>query len=75
MDARFEKVREHGRIMSKAVLVGVGVTQEGRRELLGFTVASGEDADTWEAFLRTLVDRGLTGMFIPLTQNAHLCWG
>jgi putative transposase len=68
MDARFEKVREHGRIMSKAVLVAVGVTQEGRRELLGFTVASGEDADTWEAFLRTLVDRGLTGVQLAISD-------
>ena len=68
MDARFEKVREHGRIVTKAVLVAVGVTQEGRRELLGFTVASGEDTDTWDAFLRTLVDRGLTGVQLAISD-------
>ena len=68
MDARFEKVRENGRIVSKAVLVAVGVTQEGRRELLGFTVASGEDTDTWDAFLRTLVARGLKGVQLAISD-------
>ena len=68
MDARFEKVREHGRIVSKAVLVAVGVTQEGRRELLGFTVASGEDTETWDTFLRTLVDRGLKGVQLAISD-------
>ena len=68
MDARFEKVREHGRIVSKAVLVAVGVTQEGRRELLGFTVASGENTDTWDAFLRSLVARGLTGVQLAISD-------
>ena len=68
MDARFEKVRENGRIVSKAVLVAVGVTQEGRRELLGFTVASGEDTDTWDAFLRTLVARGLRGVQLAISD-------
>lgn len=68
MDARFEKVRENGRVVSKAVLVAVGVTPEGRRELLGFTVANGEDTDTWDAFLRTLVARGLTGVQLAISD-------
>ena len=68
LDARFEKVREHGRIMSKAVLVAVGVTQEGRRELLGFTVASGEDTETWDTFLRPLADRGFKGVQLAISD-------
>ena len=68
MDARFEKVRENNRIISKAVLVAVGVTDEGRRELLGFTVASGEDTATWDAFLRTLVERGLSGVKLAISD-------
>ncbi len=68
LDARFEKVREHGRIISKAVLVAVGVTLEGRRELLGFAVAAGEDTDTWDAFLRSLVARGLHGVRLAISD-------
>ena len=68
MDARFEKVRENGLIVSRAVLVAVGVTTEGRRELLGFTIAAGEDTDTWDAFLRTLVARGLHGVQLAISD-------
>jgi transposase-like protein len=68
MDARFEKVRENGRIISRAVLVAVGVTTTGQRELLGFQVAAGEDTDTWDAFLRTLVDRGLCGVKLAISD-------
>jgi putative transposase len=68
MDARFEKVRENGRIISKAVLVAVGVTTAGQRELLGFTVAAGEDTDTWDHFLRSLVERGLHGVKLAISD-------
>ena len=68
LDARFEKVRDHGRIVSRAVLVAVGVSQEGRRELLGFSVAPSEDAATWESFLRSLVARGLTGVHLAISD-------
>ena len=68
LDARFEKVRENGRIISKAVLVAVGVTVGGQRELLGFQVAAGEDADTWDGFLRSLVARGLHGVRLAISD-------
>lgn len=68
LDARFEKVRENGRIISKAVLVAVGVTDAGQREILGFQVAPGEDTATWDAFLRSLVDRGLHGVQLAISD-------
>jgi transposase-like protein len=68
MDARFEKVRDNGRIISRAVLVAVGVNLEGRRELLGFTVAPSETTETWETFLRSLVARGLTGVKLAISD-------
>jgi putative transposase len=69
-DARYEHVREHGRVVSKAVLVAVGVTTEGQRELLGYQVAPGENDETWSAFLQGLVDRGLTGVRLTVS-DAH----
>lgn len=68
LDARFEKVRENGRVISKAVLVAVGVTLSGQRELLGFQVAAGEDTDTWDTFLRSLVARGLQGVKLAISD-------
>lgn len=70
VDARYENVREHGRVVSKAVLVAVGVTTEGRRELLGYTVAASETEDSWEAFLRGLHERGLVGVHL-VVSDAH----
>jgi putative transposase len=70
LDARYEHVREHGRVVSKAVLVAVGVTTEGRRELLGYTVAASEQDDSWTAFLESLVARGLREVRL-VVSDAH----
>jgi transposase-like protein len=55
-------------VVSKAVLVAVGVTTEGRRELLGYTVAASETDDSWEAFLRGLQERGLGGVRLMVSD-------
>jgi transposase-like protein len=70
LDARYDKVRENGRIISKAVLIAVGVTAEGRRQVLGLRVAPREDRDTWSSMLRDLVDRGLQGVRL-VVSDAH----
>jgi len=70
VDARYENVRELGRVVSKAVLVAVGVTTEGRRELLGYEVVASETEDTWDAFLRGLQERGLVGVRL-MVSDAH----
>ncbi len=70
VDARYENVREHGRVVSKAVLLAVGVTTEGRRELLGYDIAASENEDSWKGFLDGLVARGLTGVRLVIS-DAH----
>ena len=70
VDARYENVREHGRVVSKAVLLALGVNGEGRRELLGYEIAACEDEGTWTAFLESLVARGLTGVRL-VVSDAH----
>lgn len=70
VDARYESVREHGRVVSKAVLVAVGVTTEGRRELLGYDVVASETEDSWLGFLRGLQQRGLGGVRL-MASDAH----
>lgn len=52
----------HGRVVSKAVLVAVGVTTEGRRELLGYDVVASETEDSWLGFLRGLQQHDLGGL-------------
>ncbi|MCK5586709.1 IS256 family transposase [Candidatus Bipolaricaulota bacterium] len=70
IDARYEKVRVHGRVVSQAVLVAVGFTSEGRREVLDWRVGDSESEDTWGALFGSLKDRGLGGLLL-VTSDAH----
>jgi len=70
LDATFVKVREAGRIVSQAVVVAVGVTASGVREVLGVDIGPSEDGTFWLTFLRGLVARGLRGVHL-VTSDAH----
>ena len=51
------KARENGRVVSKAVIMAVGVNTDGRREVLGMDIGPSEAETFWTAFLRKLVRR------------------
>jgi transposase-like protein len=70
LDAMYPKVREGGRVVGLAVLVAIGVNQEGRREVLGLEVAEGEMESCWSAFLEGLIKRGLKGVELVIS-DAH----
>jgi transposase-like protein len=70
VDALYIKVREGTRVVSKAVLVAYGVSETGEREILGTVVAAGEMEDSWRAFLQSLVERGLKGVQLVIS-DAH----
>jgi transposase-like protein len=70
LDARYEKVREGGRIVSMAFLVAIAVNERGEREVLGCDVGSAESGALWAGFLRSLVARGLSGVVL-VTSDAH----
>lgn len=70
IDARYEKVRVDGRVVSQAVLVAVGFTSEGKREILDWRVGDSESEETWGELFRQLKDRGLRGLKL-LTSDAH----
>jgi transposase-like protein len=71
LDATFEKVREGGRVIAMAVLIAVAVTSTGEREVVGVDVGPAEDHQFWLAFCRSLVDRGLAGVQL-VVSDAHL---
>jgi transposase-like protein len=70
LDATFLKVRQDHRVVSMAVVIAVGVNQEGQREVLGLDVGPSEDGAFWLAFLRGLVARGLSGVKL-VTSDSH----
>ena len=45
----------------RVVLVALGVTAEGHKEILDFRIAHAESRSAWELFLADLLRRGLTG--------------
>ena len=62
LDARYERVREAGRLVDCAVLVAIGVTASGHRRVLGVSVALSQAEVHWRAFLDSLIQRGLRGV-------------
>ena len=65
-----QKVREAGRIVNVSVVVATGVNGEGKREIIGMDVGTSEDGAFWLAFLRSVADRGLSGVEL-VTSDAH----
>jgi transposase-like protein len=59
IDARYEKVRQAGQVLDCAVLIALGVRPDGKRSILGVSVALSEAEVHWRAFLTSLQQRGL----------------
>jgi len=70
VDARYEKVRVDGRVVSQAVLVTVGFDAGGRREVLDWRVADSESEQSWGELFRSLKDRGASGVRL-VVSDAH----
>lgn len=71
LDAIYIKVRVDHRVVNQAVVVAVGVNENGEREILGLDVGPSEDEGFWTGFLRGLVGRGLRGVLLAIS-DAHL---
>jgi transposase-like protein len=70
IDARYEKVRVQGHIISQAVLVVVGIDSFGFRRILDWRIADSESLQSWGQLFKDLKDRGLTGLKM-VTSDAH----
>lgn len=69
MDAIHYKVREEGRVVTKAVYCIIGVNQEGYRDLLGLYIGAAESAKFWMQVLTDLQTRGLEDILIACIDN------
>jgi putative transposase len=69
LDATYIKVRDGGRIVSRAVIVAVAVNEDGKREVLGVTTGPSEADAFWTEFLRSLADRGLRGVKLVIADD------
>jgi len=70
LDARYEKVRIDGQARDAAVLIAMGLRDDGKRVILGLSVAVGEHEAHWRQLLQSLVQCGLTGVQL-IVSDAH----
>lgn len=69
LDAVHFKVREEGRIVSKAVYCVIGVNREGLKDILGMYLGHSEGASFWLGVLSDLRSRGIEDIFIACIDN------
>jgi putative transposase len=69
MDAMHYKVRESGRVESRAVYNILGINVDGHKELLGMYVSENEGANFWLSVLTDLQNRGVKDMLIACIDN------
>ena len=70
VDALYEKIRYDGSVVSMAVLVVVGITLEGRRDILACEPMINESEETYKALFRNLKARGMEKVWLCVS-DAH----
>ncbi len=69
LDATYLKVRWGAGVRSMALLVCVGVDEEGFREVLAVEVAGSEKGAAYASLVRGLIDRGLSGVRLVVSDD------
>lgn len=69
LDARYEKVRVGGAVVSCAVLIATGIMEDGKRSVLGVSVSLSEAEVHWRSFLSSLKERGIYGLSMITSDN------
>jgi len=69
LDAIHFKVRDEGRISSKAIYTVIGLTSEGKKDLLGIYLSESEGANFWLSVLTDLNNRGVEDILIACIDN------
>ena len=64
LDAIHYKIREDGKVLSKAVYTILGVNLDGRKEVLGLYISENEGANFWLQVLTDLSNRGVNDILI-----------
>lgn len=70
LDATYVPVRQDGQVRDAAVLIAVGLSSAGKRSIIGVSVSLSEAEVHWRQFLQSLVERGLRGVRL-IISDAH----
>lgn len=69
VDAIGVKVRRDRAVRSTSVLIAVGISEAGYREVLGVEIGDSETEGTWGSFFKGLKERGLRGVELIASDN------
>jgi transposase-like protein len=69
LDARYEKVRHGGQVRDCAVLLAIGVREDGKRSVLGVSVSLSEAEVHWRELLSSLMSRGMHGTRLVVSDD------
>jgi putative transposase len=69
LDALVAKVRDHGRVVNKAVYLALGVRLDGTKDLLGLWISENEGAKFWLSVVTELKNRGVQDIFIACVDG------
>jgi putative transposase len=69
MDALRVKIRDGGHVINKAIYVAIGVTMEGKKEVLGLWAAQNEGAKFWLQVMTELKNRGVKDIFVACVDG------
>ncbi len=70
LDARYENIRYDNSVIDCAILIALGINENGKREILGISVKLSEQEAHWRDFMQSLVSRGLHGVEL-IISDAH----
>jgi putative transposase len=68
-DAEYEKVRHDQSVIDMATLIAIGVSEDGKREVLGISSRLSEAEVHWRSFFENLQRRGLYGVQLFISDD------
>ena len=69
IDAIHYKIRQDGKVVSKAALIVLGIDLEGKQDILALHIIKNESSIAWAMILNDLIMRGVEDIFILCSDN------
>ena len=69
VDARYERIRTEEGVVSKAVMIVIGISDSGYREILSIDIGDSENETDWSLIFKTLKERGLKGVHYVVSDD------
>lgn len=69
IDAIHYKIRQEGKVISKACMIVLGINMEGQQDILSMTIVEREKATAWMAILDDLRTRGVKDIIFLCSDN------